>query len=63
VRDVFRTGTGIEQGGWKGVLLYERDGALLGPEDGMARIIAPGDKGGARNVTRVARIRVLDPPW
>jgi len=115
VRDVFRTGSGVEQGGWRGVLLwdlvneaaakvapstkngllrkyvvvtgsdcyeqtfslgelspaiggnpivvaYERDGELLGLDDGMARIIAPGDKGGARNVTHVARIRVLDPP-
>jgi hypothetical protein len=31
-------------------------------EDGIARIIAPGDKGGARNVTHVAPIGVLDPP-
>lgn len=116
VRDVFRTAGGVEQGAWKGVLLwdlisqaapkvassrkngllrkyvvvtgsdcyeqtfslgelspeiagtnpiivaYERDGSLLGPADGMARIIAPGDKAGARNVTHIARIRVLDPP-
>ena len=41
-------------------MAYALDGALLGSDDGMARIIAPGDKSGARNVTKIMRITVLD---
>jgi hypothetical protein len=44
------------------IVAFERDGALLGPDEGMARIINPGDKFGARRVFNITRIRVLSRP-
>jgi len=41
------------------IVAFERDGALLGPDRGMAWIISTGDKFGDRHVFNVARIRVL----
>lgn len=43
------------------IVAFQRDGALLGP-DGMARIINPGDKFGARRVFNITRIRVFSRP-
>ncbi|MBS0167701.1 MAG: molybdopterin-dependent oxidoreductase [Nitrospira sp.] len=40
---------------------YAKDGVLLS-SDGFARIINPGDKSGARNVSNIIRIQVIDPP-
>jgi hypothetical protein len=40
---------------------YAKDGVLL-PSEGFARIINPGDKSGARNVSNIIRIQVIDPP-
>jgi hypothetical protein len=39
-----------------------RDDVLLDGREGMARIINPGDKAGARRVFNITRIRVLTPP-
>jgi DMSO/TMAO reductase YedYZ molybdopterin-dependent catalytic subunit len=44
------------------IVAFQRDGERLGPEDGMARIINPGDKFGARRVFNITRIQVLGPP-
>lgn len=43
------------------IVAYAKDGALLS-SDGFARIINPGDKSGARNVSNLIRIQVIDPP-
>lgn len=43
------------------IVAYAKDGVLL-PSDGFARIINPGDKSGARNVSNIIRIQVIDPP-
>ena len=42
------------------IVAYEKDGALL-DSAGFARIISPGDKSGARNVSNIVRIQVIDP--
>jgi DMSO/TMAO reductase YedYZ molybdopterin-dependent catalytic subunit len=44
------------------IVAFERDGELLGPDEGMARIINPGDKFGARRVFNITRIRVFSRP-
>jgi DMSO/TMAO reductase YedYZ molybdopterin-dependent catalytic subunit len=45
------------------IVAFKRDGVLLGPDTGgMARIINPGDKFGARRVFNIAHIRVLGRP-
>ncbi|MBS0156088.1 MAG: molybdopterin-dependent oxidoreductase [Nitrospira sp.] len=43
------------------IVAYAKDDMLLS-SDGFARIINPGDKSGARNVSNVIRIQVIDPP-
>lgn len=43
------------------IVAYAKDGVLLSA-DGFARIINPGDKSGARNVSNIIRIQVIDPP-
>ena len=43
------------------IVAFMRDQELLGDTEGMARIINPGDKAGARRVFNIMRIRVLDP--
>lgn len=43
------------------IVAYAKDGVLL-PSEGFARIINPGDKSGARNVSNIIRIQVIDPP-
>lgn len=43
------------------IVAYAKDGVLLQSE-GFARIINPGDKSGARNVSNLIRIQVIDPP-
>jgi len=43
------------------IVAYSKDGVLLS-SDGFARIINPGDKSGARNVSNIIRIQVIDPP-
>ncbi|MGQ0557544.1 MAG: molybdopterin-dependent oxidoreductase [Nitrospiraceae bacterium] len=43
------------------IVAYAKDGVLL-PSEGFARIIHPGDKSGARNVSNIIRIQVIDPP-
>ncbi len=43
------------------IVAYAKDGVLL-PSQGFARIINPGDKSGARNVSNIIRIQVIDPP-
>jgi Oxidoreductase molybdopterin binding domain len=43
------------------IVAYAKDGVLLSP-DGFARIINPGDKSGARNVSNIIHIQVIDPP-
>jgi hypothetical protein len=48
-------------GGTHSVLVaFKRDDQFLGATEGMARIINPGDKAGARRVFNIVRIRVLD---
>ena len=42
------------------IVAFKRDDQLLGDGEGMARIINPGDKAGARRVLNIVRIRVLD---
>lgn len=42
------------------IVAFKRDDLLLGDREGMARIINPGDKAGARRVMNIVRIRVLD---
>jgi len=44
------------------IVAFQRDGELLGLDEGMARIINPGDKFGARRVFNITHIRVLGPP-
>ena len=44
------------------IVAFQRDGALLGPDEGMARIINPGGKFGARRMQNITRIRVLSNP-
>ena len=43
------------------IVAFAKDGALL-TDAGFARIINPGDKSGARNVSNIIRIQVFDPP-
>jgi hypothetical protein len=43
------------------IVAFAKDGALL-TDTGFARIINPGDKSGARNVSNIIRIQVFDPP-
>jgi hypothetical protein len=43
------------------IVAYAKDGVLL-PSEGFARIINPADKSGARNVSNIIRIQVIDPP-
>lgn len=43
------------------IVAFKRDGRRLGPEEGMARIINPGDKFGARRVFNITHIIVLTP--
>ncbi|MGE3977424.1 MAG: molybdopterin-dependent oxidoreductase [Nitrospira sp.] len=43
------------------IVAYAKDGVLL-PSEGFARIINPGDRSGARNVSSIIRIQVIDPP-
>ena len=43
------------------IVAFAKDGALL-TDAGFARIISPGDKSGARNVSNIIRIQVFDPP-
>jgi len=42
------------------IVAFKRHDQLLGATEGMARIINPGDKAGARRVMNIVRIRVLD---
>jgi len=42
------------------IVAFKRDDQLLGATEGMARMINPGDKAGARRVLNIVRIRVLD---
>jgi DMSO/TMAO reductase YedYZ molybdopterin-dependent catalytic subunit len=42
------------------IVAFKRDDQLLGDTEGMARLINPGDKAGARRVFNIVRIRVLD---
>ncbi len=42
------------------IVAHTVDGELLGDE-GMARIIAPGDTSGARNVSNIVRIKAVNP--
>ena len=42
------------------IVAFKRDDQLLEDREGMARIISPGDKAGARRVMNIVRIRVLD---
>jgi hypothetical protein len=44
------------------IVAFMRDDVLLDDGEGMARIINPGDKAGARRVFNITRIRVLTPP-
>jgi hypothetical protein len=44
------------------IVAFERDGAELGPGEGMARIINPGDKRGGRRIFNITHIRVLSRP-
>jgi hypothetical protein len=44
------------------IVAFLRDDVLLDDGEGMARIIDPGDKAGARRVFNITRIRVLTPP-
>jgi hypothetical protein len=44
------------------IVAFLRDDVLLEDREGMARIINPGDKAGARRVFNITRIRVLTPP-
>ena len=43
------------------IVAYAKDDVLLS-SDGFARIINPGDRSGARNVSNIIRIQVIDPP-
>jgi hypothetical protein len=43
------------------MVAFMRDLELLGDPAGMARIINPGDKAGARRVFNIVRIRVFAP--
>jgi hypothetical protein len=43
------------------IVAYTKDGVLLA-DAGFARILNPGDKSGARNVSNIIRIEVFDPP-
>ena len=40
------------------LVAYRRDGATLGPDEGMARLVVPGDKRGGRYVDNIVRIEV-----
>ena len=42
------------------IVAFKRDDQFLEDREGMARIINPGDKAGARRVFNIVRIRVLD---
>ena len=42
------------------IVAFKRDDEFLRDTEGMARIINPGDKAGARRVFNIVRIRVLD---
>jgi DMSO/TMAO reductase YedYZ molybdopterin-dependent catalytic subunit len=44
------------------IVAFRRDGVRLGPDEGMARIINPGDKFGARRVFNITHITVLTAP-
>jgi hypothetical protein len=44
------------------IVAFERDGELLGPGEGMARIINPGDKRGGRRIFNITHIRVFSRP-
>ena len=44
------------------IVAFERDGELLGPDEGMVRIINPGDKRGGRRIFNITRIRVFSRP-
>jgi hypothetical protein len=44
------------------IVAFLRDDVLLDDGEGMARIINPGDKAGARRVFNITHIRVLTPP-
>ncbi len=46
-------------GGNQVIVAYKQDGQLLGT-DGVARVVAPGDKAGGRFVSNVAKIAVRD---
>ncbi|HEY7295578.1 MAG TPA: extracellular solute-binding protein, partial [Dehalococcoidia bacterium] len=41
------------------LVAYMADGALLGPSDGMARLVVPGDTAGGRYVSNITNISVL----
>jgi len=40
------------------LVAYQRDGTALGADEGMARLIVPGDKRGGRYVDNIVRIEV-----
>lgn len=40
------------------LVAYQRDGTALGPDEGMARLVVPGDKRGGRYVDNIVRIEV-----
>ena len=49
-------------GGQQVVVAYERDGQPLGADQGVARLVVPGDKRGGRHVNRITHIAVCDSP-
>jgi DMSO/TMAO reductase YedYZ molybdopterin-dependent catalytic subunit len=44
------------------VVAYERDGQTLGADQGVARLVVPGDKRGGRHLNRITHIAVCDSP-
>jgi len=47
-------------GGQQVVVAYERDGQPLGADQGVARLVVPGDKRGGRRLNRITHIAVCD---
>ena len=45
-------------GGEQVIVAYEQDGQPLGPDQGMARLVIPGDKRAGRHVNRITQIAV-----
>jgi DMSO/TMAO reductase YedYZ molybdopterin-dependent catalytic subunit len=45
-------------GGHQVIVVYKQDGKLLGEDDGMARLVFPGDKAGGRAISWIKSIKV-----